>query len=495
MLGWRVLGRRRRHPHDPRRHLPRRRVLGWNPRLGHERRRRRRRRTISEINASSGTVINEIPAGDGPAGVSSDGTHVWVANTRENDDQGSVSEINASSGTLINEITVGQYSSGVSSDGTHVWVTNYGEATVSEIEASSGTVIRTIPVGTTPDGVFSDRTHVWVANYEEGTVSEIEASSGTVIHTIPVGKYPSGVSSDRTHVWVTNSGENTVSEIEASSGTVIHTIPVGSNPTGVSSDGTHVWVTNSGENTVSEIEASSGTLIRTIPDIGYGGGVSSDGTHVWVTNGGEDTVSEIPTSITEAPLSNTGSASSVTQASATLNATVNPNSEEVSECKFEYGTTESYMSSMPCSALPGSGPSPVAVSASIEGLTKQTTYHFRIVATNSTGTSYGSDQTFATGPKPTTITEAASSVTRNSATLNATVNPNGAIITECKFEYGTTEFYGYGVPCSPLPGSGAKRRAAPSSARSPSASDPWGVSSDGTHVWVTNQRLRRQHGQ
>jgi hypothetical protein len=151
----------------------------------------------------------------------------------------------------------------------------------------------------------------------------------------------------------------------------------------------------------------------------------------------------------------TGAASAVTQTSATLNATVNPNSGEVSECKFEYGTTTAYGSSAPCSSLPGSGSSPVAVSASVTGLAVNTTYHFRISATNPGGTSKGSDQTFTTLPgPPTVVTGAASAVTQTSATLNATVNPNGGTVSDCHFEYGPTEAYGSTAPCSSLPGSG-----------------------------------------
>ncbi len=260
--------------------------------------------TVSEIEASSGTVIRTIRVGYGPEGVSSDGTHVWVTNDWED----TVSEIEASSGTVIRTIPVGIQPDGVSSDGTYVWVANYSpgepEGTVSEIEASSGEVIRTIPVGIRPDGVSSDETHVWVTNEGEATVSEIEASSGTVIRTIHVGSFPSGVSSDGTHVWVANLTEDTVSEIEASSGTVIRTIHVGSFPSGVSSDGTHVWVTNEvvgAEGTVREIEASSGTVIRAIHVGIQPSGVSSDGTHVWVTNYHEGTVSEIPTSYIPSP--------------------------------------------------------------------------------------------------------------------------------------------------------------------------------------------------
>jgi hypothetical protein len=96
----------------------------------------------------------------------------------------------------------------------------------------------------------------------------------------------------------------------------------------------------------------------------------------------------------------TGVASAVTHTLATLNATVNPNGGEISECKFEYGTTFAYGSSASCSSLPGSVTSPVGVSSSVGNLTKKTTYHFRIVATNPGGTSYGSDRTLGTLPVP-----------------------------------------------------------------------------------------------
>jgi hypothetical protein len=106
---------------------------------------------------------------------------------------------------------------------------------------------------------------------------------------------------------------------------------------------------------------------------------------------------------TNNPVATTGSASSLTTTSATLNATVNPSGEAVSDCHFEYGTTTSYGSSVACASLPGEGEAPVAVSASVGGLSEATTYHFRIVATNTTATSYGADGKFTTrqgAPEP-----------------------------------------------------------------------------------------------
>jgi hypothetical protein len=53
---------------------------------------------------------------------------------------------------------------------------------------------------------------------------------------------------------------------------------------------------------------------------------------------------------------------------------------------------------------------------------------------------------------PAVETASASQVESTSATLNATVNPNGAAVSKCKFEYGTTESYGSSVPSSSPPG-------------------------------------------
>ncbi len=89
------------------------------------------------------------------------------------------------------------------------------------------------------------------------------------------------------------------------------------------------------------------------------------------------------------PTVHTTAASSIQETGAVLNATVDPNGNEVLACSFEYGLTTAYGQSVPCSSLPGSGTSPVAVSATLAGLTPKTAYHFRIAATSSGGTSVG----------------------------------------------------------------------------------------------------------
>src|SRR6202035_938127 len=86
-----------------------------------------------------------------------------------------------------------------------------------------------------------------------------------------------------------------------------------------------------------------------------------------------------------------------------------------------------------------------AINANISGLTASTTYHFRIVAHNSGGTSFGSDRTFttltATGA-PVVITSPATLIASFSATLNGSLDPHG-LTTAVHFQYGTTTSYGF----------------------------------------------------
>jgi hypothetical protein len=116
-------------------------------------------------------------------------------------------------------------------------------------------------------------------------------------------------------------------------------------------------------------------------------------------------------------------ATSVTSTGATLNGTINPNSLAISDYHFEYGLTTSYGTNTTAGTLPA-GSTAVAVNASISGLTAGLTYHFRLVATNSDGTGYGSDMTFVPGGASVTTT-AATSITTSSATSGGNVITDG----------------------------------------------------------------------
>jgi N-acetylneuraminic acid mutarotase len=141
------------------------------------------------------------------------------------------------------------------------------------------------------------------------------------------------------------------------------------------------------------------------------------------------------------PVVTTNPATYVASYSATLDGTVNPRGL-TTMVYFQYGTTTSYGHTTPNQSYGGG----IArtVSANIGGLSPSTTYHFRVVATNSEGTSYGSDRTFstlsATGP-PVVITTPATLVASFSAALNGSLDPHG-LTTTVHVQYGTTTSYG-----------------------------------------------------
>jgi IPT/TIG domain len=98
-----------------------------------------------------------------------------------------------------------------------------------------------------------------------------------------------------------------------------------------------------------------------------------------------------------APSVTTEAAAEVQETSAVLRGSVDPNNGET-HYYFEYGTTTAYGNKVPLEPGEdiGSGSTFVAVSKAVSGLKQGTEYHYRVVASNDQGTSFGSDQTFRT---------------------------------------------------------------------------------------------------
>jgi hypothetical protein len=92
------------------------------------------------------------------------------------------------------------------------------------------------------------------------------------------------------------------------------------------------------------------------------------------------------------------SSSDVTAYGAVLKATIHPQGNGTT-AQFEYGLTTAYGS--PTAAVSvGSQGSAQPVTIPVDGLQPSTTYHFRVVATNDSGTTRGPDKTFTTLAAP-----------------------------------------------------------------------------------------------
>jgi hypothetical protein len=100
-------------------------------------------------------------------------------------------------------------------------------------------------------------------------------------------------------------------------------------------------------------------------------------------------------SAASAPGVDTTAATAISATAATLNGMVNSENQSTS-VSFEYGTTTGYGARVVVPQSLAASTAQTAVSSALSGLSPGTTYHFRVNAVNTVGTSYGADATFTT---------------------------------------------------------------------------------------------------
>jgi hypothetical protein len=149
-----------------------------------------------------------------------------------------------------------------------------------------------------------------------------------------------------------------------------------------------------------------------------------------------------------APTVNGETTANITSTKATLQATINPQLADTHYI-FEYGPTTTYGTQVPLPPGNDIGESNTNseqnAAVAITGLQPQTTYHFRVVATNSVGSIDGHDETFTTAPPIKIDSVFATNVTATAVDLGAKINSEG-LAAHYHFEYGTTTSYGGDAP-------------------------------------------------
>jgi phosphodiesterase/alkaline phosphatase D-like protein len=150
----------------------------------------------------------------------------------------------------------------------------------------------------------------------------------------------------------------------------------------------------------------------------------------------------------------TAPASNVEATSATVHGSLEPEGLET-KYRFEYGETKSYGKTSPVPEGETSSTTTANVETHLSGLRSNTTYHYRLAASNKFGTAFGADATFTTLGPPSIASEPATGIGHTSATLNATINPN-KLATKYHIEYGETTSYGNTTPEGEIPAPGEK---------------------------------------
>ncbi len=115
---------------------------------------------------------------------------------------------------------------------------------------------------------------------------------------------------------------------------------------------------------------------------------------------------------------------------------------------FQYGTSSSYgkQAPQPSAEMPPASEEKEEklarpVQSTVTGLEANTLYHYRLVAENSFGTTYGQDLTFTTSGPPRISIEPVSGAGQHEATLHAQVNPD-QLASTYRFQYGESAGYG-----------------------------------------------------
>jgi hypothetical protein len=180
----------------------------------------------------------------------------------------------------------------------------------------------------------------------------------------------------------------------------------------------------------------------------YGVAVNAGSGDVYVANQGKVDLYGPTVALPEAT---TEAATAIDQESATLHGTVGTSGGPEASCEFQYLTEAAFQANKESNPAgdgfegatatactpPGPFSSTTPVSAKVTGLSSATTYRFRVLATNTNGTTFGEPVGLFVIGQPVISGESASTITASTARIGAQVNPTGAPTTFV-VEYVTT---------------------------------------------------------
>ena len=253
----------------------------------------------------------------GPSGITTDGINLYVTDFSN----GTIRKIVISSGVVttlagragfigsadgIGPSASFVYPAGITTDGTNLYVAEYGNNTIRKIVISSGEVTTLAGSGSygsvntiftpapenkqlpaefkSPIGITTDGTNLYVADNAGSLIRKIVIATGVVstlagnaatsgsndgAATVSKFKYPAGITTDGNNLYVTDTGNHTIRKIVIATGvvtTLAGTALVNGNvdaagasakfngPVGITTDGNNLYVADTYNNTIRKIQ-------------------------------------------------------------------------------------------------------------------------------------------------------------------------------------------------------------------------------------------------
>ncbi len=404
---------------------------------------------IGEINASSHNVVfYTLPSitGNQPIFLAFDGSgNLWFTTP----DNSMIGEFNPSTDQFVGQwpVTAGSGPWDLTFAGGKIWYTEHLVSAVGSFDPSTHAYrdFQTPTANSNPYGIAANGGLIWFTENNSGAdrIAVLNTASNNAISeyqiVLPVSGTPHLVTIGAGgNPWWTEGWSNTIATLNPSAatpgqcGTTSGTCQgiqrfQAPTPTTCSTSGAHtsgiafqgssslVWFDNALTAQVGSFNPSSNAFamysLSNCSAHPHDGLVLDGGGNVWFDEEFGNAIGELipPGPSGPVPIVVTGSSSAVGANSATVAGSVNPNGQATTY-HFAYGTSTSYGSQAPAPPDPsaGAGTTSQPVSANLTGLAPGTTYHYRLVATNASGTQNGSDQTLVTAtappPPPPTIT-------------------------------------------------------------------------------------------
>jgi RHS repeat-associated protein len=378
-------------------------------------------------------VFGQAGSGNGqfnvPAAIAGDSAgNVWVADTTNNRIQkfGPKGEYLSKFGALGSGNGQLKAPEGIAIDSTgNVWVADTGNNRIQKFGPNGEYLTQCGSKGSAdgqfegPKGIeFDSLGNLWVTDTVNSRIQEISSACKYVAKFGTGGTLPGQLAlpvdigiDPQNNIWVAEAFGFRIQKFNAK-GEFLAT--VGSSGSGpgqlngpsgvvVDSEG-DIWVSEAGNDRIQKFN-SAGKVRGTFGKDGSAIGQFKDPRSlvdvpegdIWVADTGNNRLQRaILPALTKLPGARTEPAAVINSTSAVLKGVVRPKGLATTY-QFEYGTTTAYGSKAPTSpASAGSVVGEVEVAKTVSTLQTQTTYHYRLVATNVEGVTYGSDQTFTT---------------------------------------------------------------------------------------------------